>query len=115
MAMQLVGKQEFGYIKYLSRSTQSTGIDIGLDVAQYAQEVPTCGQVQALPRQLFEAYGLDLQKNYIVFYVSQEIIDVTRDVSGDKIKFAGNMYNCLSQTNWLNINGWTGVVAIQVD
>lgn len=110
MAMSVVGNQQFNYIKFLSRSEN----DIGQDVPLYDIPVLTVGQVQAVPRELFDKYGLEMQKNYLMFYVSQEILDVTRDVSGDRIEFANQTYNCLSQTNWVPINGWTGVICVQI-
>lgn len=110
MAMTVVGKQTFSYIQYTSRTTNG----IGIDVPVYADPVSQTGQVQAVPKELFEKYGLDFQKTYLMFYVSKAVLDVTRDVSGDQIIFAGNKYQCLSQTDWFAINGWTGVVSVKV-
>lgn len=111
MAMKVVGNQQFTYIKNTSRFDNG----IGLDVANYAQPQVTYGQVQAVPRELLEKYGLDFQGNYIMVYVSKEITDVTRDVSGDEIQFKGITYQVLSKTDWFNINGWTAVICVQIN
>ncbi len=110
MALSVVGSQQFQYIQFISRTEN----EIGQDIAAYDYPATLSGQVQAVPRELFERYGLDFQKNYLMFYVSKEILDVTRDVSGDQIEFAGQRYQCISQTNWVPINGWTGVIAVQI-
>ncbi len=110
MAMSVVGKQSFCYIKYLSR----VGNNIGVIDTNYDAPLALSGQVQAVARNLFEKYGLDFQKTYLMFYISREILDVERDVSGDKITFAGNTYQCLSITNWFPMNGWCEVLTVQI-
>lgn len=110
MAMTVVGKQSFAYTKYLSRTLNNSGLwDSIYDVPR-----PLSGQVQAVPRELFEKYGLDFQGTYLMFFVSRDILDVQRDVAGDQIKFGGATYQVLSETDWLQINGWTSVIAVKV-
>ena len=109
-AMRAVGKQAFTYLQFVSRSTNS----IGLDVAVYATPIELQGQVQAVPRKLFEQYGLDFQKNYLTFFVSDSILDIERDVSGDKMQYADKTYQCLSKTDWYNQNGWVEVLTVQI-
>lgn len=110
MAMSVVGKQQFTYYKNISRY----GNDIGVLQATYTAGKTLSGQIQAAPRNLFELYGLDFQKTLLVFYVSHDIIDVQRDVSGDQIEYMGDKYQCLSETDWHKINGWTSVVAVKI-
>lgn len=110
MAMTLVGTQQFTYFKFLSRATNS----IGVDVAVYDTPKLLTGQVQAVPRNLFEQFGLDFQRSYLTFFVSKDIHDVERDMSGDQIKFANDTYQCLSETDWFKINGWTGILAVKI-
>lgn len=109
-ALRIIAAQSFEYYKFLSRAVN----DIGLDVAIYAYPLPTRGSVQAVPRNLFEQYGLEFNKQYLMFYVSQSILDVTRDVSGDQIAYAGNRYQCLSKTDWLAQDGWVGVISVLI-
>lgn len=110
IALRAVGTQEYKYLKYLSRMTN----EAGLDVAVYDVPKPFRGQVQPVPRNLYQTYGLDFQKNYLTFYVSKDILDVGRDVAGDQVQFAGNMYKCESKTDWFDMNGWVGVIASQI-
>jgi hypothetical protein len=110
MAMTVVGQQSFTYYRFLSRSLNA----VGQDVAIYDAPKQVSGQVQAAPRKLFDDYGLEFQESAIVFYVSRDIIDIDRNVSGDQIKFGNKIYKCLTQTSWLQINGWTGVITIEI-
>lgn len=110
MALTIVGTQSFTYLRYLSRTTNS----IGVDVPTYESAITLTGQIQAAPKELFELYGLEFNKNLLVFYVSKDIIDVTRNSAGDQIQFAGKTFNVLSDTPWFDINGWDGVVAVEI-
>ncbi len=108
--MRAVGKQTFTYLQYVGRAPTV----IGTDVSVYAIPVQLQGQVQAVPRTLFERYGLDLQKNYLTFFVSSDILDVERDVSGDQMQYAGKRYQVLSNTDWYAQNGWNQVLTVEV-
>lgn len=110
MALSVTGQQNFSYQKFLSRSVN----EIGLDIAVYAPPVTVSGSPQAVPRSLLTQMGLDLQGNYLIFYLSKNIEDVKRDVAGDQIIFGSKTYKCLSETDWFPMNGWTGVLSVQV-
>lgn len=109
-ALSIIGKQSFQYVRFLSRSLN----DIGLDVAQYAAPVPLLGSVQAVPRNLYEKYGLDLQGDYKTFYVSNNTKDIARNISGDHFMYDGAKYQCLSETDWFPMNGWTGILCVRI-
>jgi hypothetical protein len=109
-ALSIIGKQSFLYVRFLTRSENA----IGLDVSQYAAPVPMVGSVQAIPRNLYERYGLDLQGDYKTFYVSSNIIDVERIKAGDQFIYANQRYQSLSETDWFLMNGWTGIVCVHV-
>lgn len=110
MAVSVIGSQQFAWYRFLSKYTNNPG----LDVPTYASPVFLEGQVQAVPRELFEKYGLQFQNKYLIFYVSADIMDVDRDVAGDQIKFDNNTYECLSETDWFQMNGWKGIIAVQI-
>ncbi len=110
MAMKVVGKQTFTYFKFRNRVTNY----IGTDDSIFEAPVSVQGQVQAVPRNLYEIYGLDLQRTYLTFFISKAILDVERDVSGDQIQFGSERYQCLSETDWHAINGWTQVLAVKI-
>ena len=68
------------------------------------------GSFQPVPKNLYQAYGLDLQKTYATFYTSNNIIDVARDVSNDQIVYNSQRYQCESNNDWFAQDGWKGVL-----
>lgn len=109
-AMKVIASQTVTYHKFLRRVDNGAG----LDIAQYAAAVPLRGSWQPVPRRLYQTLGLEWNSIYITFYVSKEILDVQRDVSGDQISYCGKRYNCLSATDWTQVDGWTGVLLVQI-
>lgn len=109
-ALSVVPQQTFNYLAFVSRTPNS----VGQDVATYA--APRCmrGSVQPIRRNLYQQYGLDFQRDYLTFYVSKNAIDVGRDVSGDQMQFNGNTYQCVSETDWFPMNGWTSILCVRI-
>lgn len=109
-ALQVIARSSFCYYAFESRTPNA----VGQDVTTYAAPVTLQGSVQPVPRSLYQQYGLDFQRNYVNVYVSQTVLDVTRDVSGDQILFNGRTYQCVSVTPWSAIDGWSAVLCVQV-
>lgn len=109
-ALSVIDAQSFGYLKFLTKS----GNDIGIDVSTYEPEKTLTGSVQAVPRNLFQHLGLDWKKNYIMIYSSFDITGIERDSSGDQIKFAGRTFQVLSENDWKPIDGWSGVLCVEI-
>ncbi len=110
LALSIIGNQSFQYKAFLARTPN----EIGLDVSTYATPVTLNGNVQPVPRQLYQQYGLDFQRNYFTFFVSKNILDVDRDVSGDQIISGGVTFQVISKTDWYAANGWDSFLAVQV-
>lgn len=109
-ALRILASQTFQYLAFQSRDPNS----VGQYVVTYAAPITLTGSVQPVPRELYERFGLDFQRNYINVYVSRAVIDIARDVSGDQIIFNGDTYQCLSKTPWEGIDGWDAVLSVQV-
>lgn len=109
-ALSVIAKSPFNYYAFSTKTVQSNGQYLN----NYAAPQALLGSVQPVPRSLYQEYGLDFDKFYQKFFVSQDVIDVSRDVSGDLIQFQGNMYQCQSVTPWYGIDGWVEVLTIQV-
>jgi hypothetical protein len=110
MALSIIARQSLNYYRFSGRTLNS----IGQDVTIYDTPVILVGSWQPVPRQLYQAYGLDLQKDYFTFYSSNNILDVTRDVSGDQIAFNGQRYQCESNNDWFQLDGWKGVLCVHI-
>lgn len=110
MALSVIAKQSITYFRATGRSLNN----VGQDVTTYASPTIILGSFQPVPKRLYQAYGLDLQKTYFTFYASADLIDIQRDVSGDQIAFNGLRYQCESSNDWFNIDGWKGVLCVLI-
>ena len=110
MAMTIIAKQALRYYRYAGRMANSIGQDISL----YNPPKTIYGSWQPVPRQLYQQYGLDLQKNYFTFYTSNNTQDIARDVSGDQLAFNGQRYQCESNNDWYKLDGWKGILCVHV-
>ena len=109
-AFKVINKDSFIYRQFDSRSPNG----IGIDVPSYKPDVPLKGSIQAVPRRLYQQHGLDWKKNYITIYSSNTIEGVNRDTSGDRIVFDGKLFQVLDENNWTPIDGWNGVMCVEV-
>lgn len=109
-ANRLISYPTVQYFKFVSRLEN----ELGLWVTTFETPINIKGSFQAIPRSLYSQYDLDLDKNYATFYTSNDILDVERDVSGDQIMYTGKKYQCESNNDWFAMDGWKGVLVIQV-
>jgi hypothetical protein len=110
MCLTLIHKQTVQYYQFVSRETNS----VGQDITTYASPIILVGSFQPVPRKLYELYGLDLQKDYSTFYTSNNLLDITRDVSGDQIAYIGRRYQVESDNDWFSQDGWKGVLCVDL-
>lgn len=110
MAMSVIQKQAFQYFAFKSREDNG----IGQDITVYQTPVTRMGSIQAVPRNLYEQMGLDLQRTYVNIYLSRDVTDINRDVAGDQVIFKGAKYEALSQTDWFGMDGWDAVLCVKV-
>lgn len=111
LAMTVQGLQQVLYYRFISRTTN----EIGIDESDYALPIVLTGSLQPVPRDRYEQLGLDFNRNYKTFYASYDIRDLRRDVSGDRIGFNGNLYECLSANPWYEIDGWLSILIVEVN
>jgi hypothetical protein len=110
MALTLLPKQVFQYYVNSGRKLQPNGQYL----ATYDDPLSLSGSVQPVPKELYEKYGLDFAKNYFTFFVSQNAMDITRNLSGDAFLYNNAYFQCVQKTDWFAYNGWDAVLAIQV-
>lgn len=108
-ALRVIGNQSFTYVPYVSRSISANGMYVNT----YGDSQTLTGAVHPIPRKLYDQYGLDFQKNYVKVHISANLIDIARDVAGDKIVFNGNNYQVESRTPWFAIDGWNSLLCVQ--
>lgn len=110
MAFRIIAEQSLMYYHYLGRTQNS----VGQDISQYSDGIKIVGSFQPIQRQLYMSLGLDLQKDYWNFYTSNNLQDVKRMIAGDQIAFNGNRYQCESDTDWFQIDGWKGTLFVHI-
>lgn len=110
MAFRIIVEQSLVYYHYLGRTQNS----VGQDISQYSDGIKIVGSFQPIQRQLYMSLGLDLQKDYWNFYTSNNLQDVERMIAGDQIAFNGNRYQCESDTDWFQIDGWKGTLFVHI-
>lgn len=105
-ATTVISTIEVQYQKYMSRVKNA----VGQWVSAYADPVGKQASVQAVPRQTYNQLGLDLQKQYVNLFISLDVTDLDRDVTGDRFTLPdGRLYQLESQTDWYGIDGgWQG-------
>lgn len=110
LAMTVIPKQTVLYSQYTGKTTNG----IGLDVNSYAAAVNITGSFQPVPRDKLQNMGLDYNKSYCNFYTSTPLADLERDGAGDRFVFGGKTYQVMSNTEWLNVDGWNGSLAVAI-
>lgn len=110
-ALTLIGSQSVDYYADTGRETSATG----RDVTTYADAVTvTEGSVQAVPRNRYESLGLDFSRNYVTWFVPQNVVGLGRDVSGDQIVFNSRRYNVATLTPWFAQDGWVECLCVEM-
>lgn len=107
-ALSVIDARTALYYKSNNRTLNS----VGQFVTTYDAPVEVLGSMQPVPRYRYEAYGLDFSKSYYTFYTSTDIIAVNRNVSGDQIIFASQLYQCQSSNDWFTVDGWKGILCV---
>jgi hypothetical protein len=110
LALSIITPQTVQYYAFTARTTNAAG----LRVADFAEAVDIQGSFQPVPRDLYHELGLDLNKNYAMFYSVTLIRDVTRDRTGDQLGFNSKRWQVLSANDWHAVDGWNGVLCVEV-
>ena len=111
IALSVITPQTVTYYPYASRTVDA----VGRYEPVYDTPFDILGSFQPVPRSRYEAYGLDLAKNYCVFYTQYDIEGLDRDISGSQIVFGSDTYQVESRTNCFSQDGWVGLLVVRVD
>ena len=72
------------------------------------------GSVQPVPRSMYEANGLDFQKDYFSVYTTAPLSDLRRDKAPDMLDWNGRRFNVESKTDWAKQDGWKGALCCDI-
>jgi len=109
-AFSVIGKFPFKWFADSGRTLNA----IGEWETDFAEPVELMGSIQAVNRSVYQAYGLDFQKNYVQIFVSTDLIDLSRDFTGDQIEWQNRRFQLTSNFDWFGIDGWVQVMAIDL-
>lgn len=98
------------YHKYKTRTLNS----IGIYVAEFEDGTPVDASVQSVDRNVYKDLGLDWQKNYLVVYLSSDVVDIDRGVTGDEFVIFEKTYQIVSVNPWFNIDGWSSFIVVEI-
>lgn len=119
IAMGVISSQPVTYYRNTGRTTDDSGrdtpsFDAPVPDPNDPDAEPLDGSVQAVPRSRYALYGLDVQKSYVTWFIEQEVIDVERDFSGDRITYGNRLYQLVSATDWFGQDGWVYVICVDI-
>jgi len=107
-ATQIISKSNYTLFNDVSRTLDARGIW----VTSYGAGIPLRDSIQAIPRSIYAQIGLDFDKYYIMIYTDNPLLVVERGTSGDQIVFNNSRFQLLDNTDWVPMDGWSGVVAV---
>jgi len=108
-ALKLIPSESFYYEKF----TDETANSLGRMAPTYAMPVLVHGSVQSPENSLYQQMGLDLDKNYKIFYGSLDINGNETQTQPDRFIYKGKVFETVKNTNWFNYDGWCGVLAVE--
>lgn len=109
-ALGLIGHQTLSYKHFTGYSVS----DIGVKVSIYEEPIFLRGSFQPVPKELYEVNGLDFKQQWFVFYTSKDILEIGEDTSSDILVYNSKRYQVTSKNDWLDFNGWVGVLCVRI-
>lgn len=110
IALKLIPGESFTYYRYKGETIDT----MGRKIPSYEEGQVIYGSVQSLDNSLYQQLGLDLAKNYKIFYGADDIKGNAEQSQPDKFEYAGKTYEIVRNANWFNYDGWAGVLAVEI-
>lgn len=86
---------------------------LGIMVPTYGPWYGIRGNVQYVPRKMYQDLGLEFTKVYINAWASVEINDNAMKDQPDQLFWRGYLWNVTSNSEWNLANGWVNVTAVK--
>lgn len=109
-ALEVIEPQLITYF----RNTGRTQNDVYQWVSDFDAGTEIYASVQAVKRSVYDQFGLEFQRNYVMLFVMVDAIDLDRDVSGDEFEWNGRRYRCESESDWYAMDGWTSILSVKI-
>lgn len=108
-----VVNENSGYFAFRYFLGQIDKNGLGIMVPTYGPWYGIKGNVQYVPRKMYEDLGLDFTKVYINAWASVEIDDNAMKEQPDQLFWRGFLWNVTSNSEWNLANGWVNVTAVK--
>ncbi len=112
-ALRLIPGESYQYYKFKSEEVNSFGVSVPTD-EDAVTITPANGIVQSPENSLFQQMGLDLDRNYKIFYGAVSIKGNEAQEHPDKFIYKGLTYETVRNTDWFDYDGWCGVLAVEI-
>lgn len=86
----------------------------GQDIPSYYPPVTIIGSFQSTDARTIQEMGLDVTAKYRTLYSSNAIAVTDRSTSPDILIFYGRRYQVAGELDWVNQDGWKGVVLVDI-
>jgi len=109
-ALTVIPPEKILFEKWTANTTNS----IGYDVSTYTDPVETIASIQAhISEKMYQAFGLDMNKNYRLVNIPAHIIGTAEQVTPDRLTFHGKKWIVIKSNNWKIYNGWCKVIVVE--
>lgn len=110
IALGAIAPQSGQWLQFIGNTENSQGQDI----PQYAPVQVVTGSFQSTDARTIADMGLDVTAKYRTFYSSTPIAITDRSTSPDLLIFYGRRYQVAGELDWINQDGWKGVVLVDI-
>jgi hypothetical protein len=109
-ALKAIKPQLVAWHKFKSRERNESG-DF---VSSYEPVRNIKGSFQTVPRTMYQQMNLDWTSAYATFYTAEPLGEVKKGEGGDQVTFMGSRYQVVDNNDWYQIDGWVGVLLVQI-
>lgn len=110
IALGAIASQSGEWLRFIGNTQNSQGQDI----PEYAPAQVVTGSLQSTDAKTVQDMGLDVTAKHRTFYSSHPIAITDRETSPDLLIFYGRKYQVAGEVDWINQDGWKGVVLVDI-
>lgn len=110
LALGAIAPQYGQWLKFIGNTQNSQGQDIPL----YAPPETILGSFQSTDARTIQEMGLDVTAKYRTLYTSNPVAVTERGTSPDLLIYFGRKYQVAGELDWVNQDGWKGVVLVDI-
>ncbi len=110
IALTAITPQQGQWLRFIENGQNSQGQDIPV----YAPVEPIEGSFQSTDAQTVQTMGLDVTAKHRTLYTKSPVAVTDRSTSPDLLIFYGRKYQVVGELDWINQDGWKGVVLVDI-